>query len=296
MKQILPLILITILSMMVNSCSEKEAVVGELTLQLDIRNLKDLGASEQYEGWIIVYGEPISIGTFKVDDSGIMSRKHFLVNAVNLETASDFILTIEPVPDNNPGPSGIKILGGKFTGISADLSVAYDAALGNNFMSASGKYILATPTTNTPDDELSGMWFLNLSSGTPGVGLNLPQLTTGWVYEGWAILDGKAVSSGTFTAVNMSDNSAIFSGTDDSGYAFPGEDFVMSAPTGFTFPTDLSGGTLVITIEPNPDNSVEPFLFKPLMADVPALASDHITYDFVNMVQLTFPVGIASKQ
>lgn len=292
-----PIILMAVLSLVVFSCDDDDddMMMEDNMLTLIISNLVDLGDAERYEGWIVVNGVPVSTGTFTVNGSGMMSQNQFTVDTEDLAAATDFVLSVEPFPDNNPAPSAIKILGGVFAGNSAPVSVSHNAALGNNFASASGKYILATPTTTTMEDELSGIWFLDLSSGAPVVGLNLPVLPMGWKYEGWAVVNGMPVSSGTFSDVDSMDDSAPFSGMDASGPPFPGEDYVMNAPTGLIFPTDLSGATLVISIEPNPDNSSSPFQFKPLVANVPMPASDHITYDFTSMVSQTFPSGTVAR-
>lgn len=44
-----------------------------------------------------------------------------------------------------------------------------------------------------------------------------------------------------------------------------------------TFPTDLKGMTIVISVEPSPDNSPAPFALKPLAHMVPTNASNHTT-------------------
>jgi len=211
----------------------------------------------------------------------------------DLGAATTFVLTIEPAPDNDPNPSSVHILAGDFSGDAADLSVGHGAALGNDFMSATGKYILATPTNGANTDENSGIWFLDPAAG-PGVGLNLPVLPDGWTYEGWVVVDGTPVTSGKFTDVAKEDDSAPFSGM-MAGPPFPGEDYLNNAPTGLSFPTDLSGGKAVISIEPVPDNSTAPFLLKPLLADIPAAAADHTAYDLGNIAANTNPMGMATK-
>lgn len=293
-----PIILMAVLSLVIFSCDDDDdddMMMEDNMLTLNISNLMDLGDTERYEGWIVVNGTPVSTGTFTVDGSGMMSQTEFMVDDDDLAAATDFVLSIEPHPDNDPAPSAIKILGGVFAGSSAPVSVSHGAALGNDFAAASGKYILATPTTTSIDDELSGIWFLDLSSGMPGVGLNLPALPMGWKYEGWAVIGGMPVTSGTFSDVDMMDDTAPFSGMDAPGPPFPGEDYVTNAPAGLTFPTDLSGATLVISIEPSPDNSSSPFQFKPLVASVPMPASDHMTYDFASKVGETFPNGTVAR-
>jgi hypothetical protein len=68
----------------------------------------------------------------------------------------------------------------------------------------------------------------------------------------------------------------------------------MNAPAGLTFPTDISGGKAVITIEPDPDNSATPFTLKPLVGDVPMNASDHTNYGMDTNLP-SFPTGTATR-
>ena len=264
------------------------------TVTLNINGLEDLGANYQYEGWLIVGGMPVTTGTFTVDVNGELSQTIFSVNSSDLINATTFVLTIEPIPDPDPDPSTTHILGGSFMDFDAPLSVGHTAALGDDYSSIDGKYILATPTNGDNTDELSGIWFLDLSSGSPEAGLTLPNLPTGWKYEGWAVISGMPVTTGTFTAVDMVDEADPYSGP-DPGPPFPGEDFLVNAPPGLTFPTDLSGMTGVISIEPDPDNSTAPFLLKPLVAGIPSNAMDHVTYMMDSNVANSFPTGTAVR-
>ena len=104
------------------------------------------------------------------------------------------------------------------------------------------------------------------------------------------------VTTGTFTMLDMSDDSAPFSGSDKSAPPFPGEDFVTNAPAGKSFPTNLQGATVVISIEPYPDNSPEPFAFKPLVGTAPMDASDHTDYTLVDHVAESFPTGMVMRK
>jgi len=162
----------------------------------------------------------------------------------------------------------------------------------NDFSSSAGKYILATPTDMDDSNEASGIWFLDNSSGAPAVGLELPVLPKGWAYEGWAVINGVPVSTGTFTSATGQDDTASFSGA--GGPPYPGEDFLNNAPDGLSFPTDLSGGKAVISIEPVPDNSPAPFVLKPLVGDIPANAPVHSALDIDQ--HLNFPAGVASRK
>ncbi len=187
-------------------CSEEESPTqnppANTTLKLNISGLEDLGSSAKYEGWIIVptlsksggvvEDTPVSTGTFTVNSSGTLSQTDFEVDATNLANATTFVLTIEPNPDSDPNPSSIHILAGDFSGNTSNVSVGHPAALGNDFTSATGTYILATPTNGSMTNENSGIWFLDLSTGSPAQGLFLPTLPAGWKYEGWTVINGSA--------------------------------------------------------------------------------------------------------
>lgn len=283
---------IAVAGVLMASCKDDEPAATK-NLTLSISSLAASATNEQYEGWIIVDGSPVSTGTFTADNNGVLSQSSFNIDATMLDQATTFVLSIEPIPDSDPGPSDIKILGGDFSGSMASVTVSHGAALGSDFSNTSGTVILATPTTEDLSDELSGIWFLDLSSGSPATGLVLPTLPSNWKYEGWAVINGQPISSGTFSAVDIADDANPFSGT---GMAppFPGEDFVLNAPMGVMFPTDLSGQTVVISIEPSPDNSAMPFAFKPLVATMPMMAADHMNYALTYQAS-TFPSGTVSR-
>ena len=241
-----------------------------------------------YEGWAILGGTPITTGKFNVNAAGKM------INAVgtvipngefslgtDISAATALVITIEPAVDPDPGPTDTHFLAGNITAGTATLTAGGAQALGNNFATAMGKFVLATPTNGMNTNEKSGVWFLDLSSGAPAQGLNLPTLPAGWQYEGWTIVGGVPLTTGKFTNINAADLSAPFSGA-MAGPPFPGEDYLMNAPAGLTFPLDLSGAKVAITIEPSPDDSPGPFLFKPLSGDIPAGAMDNVTFAMTN--------------
>ncbi len=257
-------------------------------ISLNISNLGNLGPNFDYEGWIIVNGAPISTGTFTVDDNGNLSQTVFPVDSMDLSQAVKFVLTIEPVPDPDPSPSSTHILAGAINSNTADLSVGDPAVFGDDFMSSTGYYLLATPTDDDTMDERSGLWFINM--GAPG--LNVPTLPLGWSYEGWAVINGTPVTTGKFTMVDEADSSAPYSGP-NQGPPFPGEDFLMNPPNGLTFPTDLRGDKAVLTIEPDPDNASTPFFLKPLVGQIDSMAVDHTPYAMNNNAS-TFPTGMAT--
>ncbi len=267
--------LLAIAAISFTSCSDDDNVVTRSNLNLDINGLENLGNDYKYEGWIIVNGSPVSTGVFTVNDSGTLSQTSFQLDKVQLAAATKFVLSIEPTNDTDPSPANTKILAGDFSGNSASIS---STSIVGNFSAAAGKYILATPTDGMANNERSGVWFLDNSSGSAVAGLTLPTLSAGWKYEGWAVIDGTPVTTGTFTAVDSADDNAatsIFKGSVNNGPGYPGEDFIQNAPTGLTFPTDLRGRTIVISVEPDPDNSPSPFTLKPLAHQIPIDAVDH---------------------
>lgn len=276
------------------SCNKTDDANQTDTLSLNITGLEDVGSNYAYEGWIMVDGSPLSAGIFTVDANGNMSTNSFEVNKEALEKATAYILTIEPTPDSDPAPSNTHILAGDFSNDAASLTVGHSAALGNDFTTATGKYILTTPTDGNTQDEKSGVWFIDNSSGSGIAGLDLPTLPAGWQYEGWAVINGTPVSTGTFLSTTAADDAAPYSGT-VAGPPFPGEDFLNNAPSGLTFPTDLTSQKIVISIEPMPDNSAAPFLLKPLKGEVPANVAIQTTYSVDNNAVATNPTGTATK-
>jgi len=287
------LITVVIAALTLSSCKKDKASFSDLTLNLS--GLEDLGADFVYEGWLIVDGTPITTGTFTVNINGALSKTAFPIDSDDLKKASKFVLTIEPKVDPDPAPAKTHILAGDFSGDSAPVTIG---TIGD-FSNVSGKYILATPTNGPMSSENSGIWFLDLGTGAPTEGLKLPTLPAGWKYEGWAVINGTPVSTGTFTNTKATDEFNGFSGPDALGMVngadgfFPGEDFLKSAPAGLDFPTDLSGGKAVISIEPFPDNSPMPFTLKPLVHDIPMNAADHVTYEMSQ--NLNFPKGSVSR-
>lgn len=258
------------------SCSNDDdaaaavSTTSGLTINLD--GLEALGDDFVYEGWVIVDGSPVSTGRF----SSVAFPQTFQVNTAQLSAATTFVLSIEPTVDPDPLPAATKILAGDFSGNSA----AVNSNLVADFSLVEGAYILATPTDLDNTNESSGVWFLDNSSGSAVTGLTLPTLSDGWKYEGWAVIDGTPVSTGTFTDASMEDDNAAtspFKGDAGNGPGYPGEDFLQNAPAGMTFPTDLKGATIVISVEPSPDNNPAPFTLKPLAHMVPSDAMDHTT-------------------
>lgn len=274
MKKILNVAVALVITALFTACSDDEntSTVGDLTVNLE--GLETLGTGYVYEGWLIVNGKPVSTGTF----TSVSFPQSFTVNKSDLNTATKFVLTIEPAGETGTAalePADTKLLAGDFNGKSATVNSSEIVA---DFANASGKYILATPTDKDDSNEASGVWFLDNSNPPAVAGLNLPTLKAGWKYEGWVVFKGKPVSTGTFLSVDKADENAStspYKGTSGNGPGFPGEDYLIGSAVGVKFPTDLKGATIVISVEPYPDNSPTPFTLKPLAHVVPSNAKNH---------------------
>ena len=265
-KLILGLLFLGLIAVSCKNDDNGGTIITTADLTLSLSGLEDLGTSSVYEGWLIVNGVPISTGTFTVDATGALSKTTFQLETSILEPATKFVLSIEPANDTDPAPSDQKLLAGDFGGNSATVSTSVAPAVGD-FSASSGSFFLRTPTDETGGvnngNDQNGVWF-GVPGAPPAPDFTLPTLPTGWAYEGWVVTDNGPISTGTFTAFDTMDAFNGFSGA-SPGPPVPGEDFFNNAPAGVTFPLDVRNRTVVISVEPVPDNSPAPFLLKPLV-------------------------------
>lgn len=259
---------------------------GGRTLTLSLQNLGDLGPDYVYEGWLITSNGPVTSGRF--DLSSADETVTFDIDPAIADDSTLFVLTIEPAVGDDPAPAATHVVAGEIVDGQAVLTAGHGAALGNDFLAATGGYILATPTTgaDTTDND-QGVWFVDPQAG-PGPSLDLPSLPEGWVYEGWVVGEDGPVSTGVFEdpAGPDSDGAGPTAGPDGSP-PFPGQDFINP-------PMSLLGGAVVISIEPSPDNSPAPFFMKPLVdGSVENVAAPQLQ-SMANMTTETFPTGTMS--
>lgn len=245
------------------SCGDDDdATSKEANLNLSLTGLDDLtGSAYVYEGWLLIDGTPVSTGRFTTAAAASAT-----FDAEMAAKATKYILTVEPAEGDVAEPSELKVMAGDISDGKASITLNVAPALGSgvDFSNASGYYLVAAPTTSgAAGFEKSGIWFLNnKGEGDPIAGLNLPTLGEGFVYEGWVVVDGKPLSTGTFSNVTGADKASPYS---DGGPAFPGEDFFTNAPTGVDFPIDVSKANVVISVEPANDLDPAPFFIKPLV-------------------------------
>lgn len=286
---------------------------GEFSLELS--GLGDPSPSH-YEAWFVVGGQPRSGGKFRVNASGkitdLADRELaggiLRVNPAGaLDGATEFFVSLERGDDPSPGPSSTRVLGGAFSGATANLSVSHARAMGVSYAGASGDYYLDTPTTETVKDFNRGIVFAldDCAVGSRGARASastLPELpSTGWSYEGWVLRPTDsapiAYSTGRFTVPCDFDADRAGQGAgpfgDDAngdglgdGLAVPAQDFVDSSGSIPPLVLDASGYGAAISIEPEPDNSSAPFFLTVLDAEIPGALSE-VTLEPAGLV----PIG-----
>lgn len=279
-----------------SSCSGDDTVARS-TVTVDISGLERLENGAQYQAWISDGVDLTSLGRF----TDVEFPKTFEALTGEVENATQFLLSVEPGNDSSPEISESILLSGNFVGNAATVDVTQTFG---SYTSASGQFVLQTPTDNVSTNENSGLYWYIPSTGQPG--LKLPTLPSGWKYEGWVTVPGASgdvnLSTGRFTNVNNADESDPFSLNINPAPDFPGEDFinenVLSAYGVNTLP-NLLNKQVFITIQPIFDNSstgasIAPFVLRPLVGTVTQEAGSGVT----NTMQIntaSFPVGRVTK-
>lgn len=257
--------------------------VPDPTIEISFSGLAPLGDGGDYELWLIgADGAPASAGVFDTADGSTVSfdLPDGLPGAVELKVSIE--------TDDDPAPSDSIVLSGAMDPSAGDRSAELVADIAD-FSSASGQYILATPTDGDgpPENERSGVWWTVIPRAQS---LFLPELEAGWEYELWQVIDGQDVTGGKFTDPFAPDQAAPFSGPDPAP-PLVGEDYLLNAPEGLTFPVDLRGTEVFISVEPLPDPSPESSGIVPLSGIVPADAIDHTAYSVENVSATRAPSG-----
>ena len=232
-----------------------------------IDNLPALDADYEYAAWLVENSNTRLIGpisSFNNDGTAFLA---FAPIPQNIADARIIFFTIEEKDTEYESPSVLKILSCNFNdNDSANIS---NFPIASDFSIIDGSYLLDSPTTTGSSTDNSGIWFMTEDGNA---GLTLPTLEPVWIYEGWVNFDGIWVSTGTFNSEKTKDNSNKYSGNEE-GPNFPGEDFNndTDAPSGVSFPMDLAGKDVKITIEPADDFDVEtPFNLTILTATIPS--------------------------
>lgn len=275
-------------------CNETNEVIENV--KLTISNLPPLKETEgHYQVWVtFTTFAKVGANASPQHDSGFVSLGEFNIDANgaavgrdgnparlevpaerNVQLLSDVVITVQRSGQyQDRGPA---ILGGRFRGDAsrafATLDMSYADALGSDFSVVSGKYAIMAPTS--PADSNSGVWFVDRTPGlVPGL-LSLPSIRN-WTYEGWVVdnLDPehpRYFSTGKFLKANTADFDSAGPGRGSgAGLNFPGQDFINGVP----LKPDLTSSrySFMITLEPFPDNSPDPFFLQILTSVLPSPA------------------------
>ncbi len=272
---------------------------GQLTLEFNNLAPLDEATEGLYEGWAIIDGQPVSTGVFNVNAEGLPVQPgggpviDFFAVGDEVGLSSAIKISLEPAGDSDPGPSGLIVLTGDVMGEMVDLHPALPGL--DQLMTATGDYILATPSDNAMDTENDdeGIWYLIPPDPMPGL-VGLPDLGASWTYEGWIVdfSGGMPVpySTGTFAMGAGFDSDQA--GCNGGGPPFPGQDF-SAYHCGPILDLDTGDFAAVISIEPVPDNGDGPFQFKPLAGMIPVDALEN-GGQLANQTEATFPCGSAT--
>lgn len=244
----------------------------------------------RYAVWVFLDNrDVIGLGPFNVNDDGrpINPNGELIQRfsaSENLFSAVSVLITIEPggVPGASPG--GAAILQGPLIDGVAQLRVPAPLLT----TQAAGSYQVFTPTDGPDTNETSGVWAVDAD----GEGLlELPPLSGIFAWEHYMIIDGQTVTMGRFNSPVAADFINRFTGPEPAP-EFPGEDFLVNAPAGLTFPADLSGARLLLTLEPVAGDTADPSQLVVLEAVLPTSLQGGEIIELTNRTA-EFPTGTA---
>jgi len=274
---------IIILLFIITGCEKDPDVVttqdnlADITLTLE--NLPIISDTSRYVVWLY-FSEASQIKPLKVQVLNITGGNTSITLTADLyylRRAQNVILTVESANESADSLPGIKILAGEVIANTGQIDINNPLSFNLVPGEITASYTLFTPTDTLDNSPKSGIWFVKYNNGNMTQGLELPPLPGGWRYEGWVEVDGKLISTGAFTSGTGADLSSAYSGT-HAQVAFPGEDFLNNAPAGVTFPLDLSGKKVYISIA-SVRNFFNPSDIKVFTALVPADAQPFTTYN-----------------
>ncbi len=236
-------------------------------VRVSLKGLQDLGTTQSFVGWLKLEDSSyLYLGKVGAGKDGAPTQVDFSVKKTDVSRAKEFVLTVESGTGPIAVPSNSHLLAGNFNAQRSEASISIDHsnALNTKFANASGRFFLATPVTAITTDEDQGLWFSDVKDGKLAVGLDLPTLPSGWIYEGWVEVGGKFYSTGRFTRFDAWDNDVAGPTAGPIGGAiptFPGQDFMSPA-------VKLPGGKAIISVEPVARSGETPFFINPLVGSI----------------------------
>lgn len=260
-------------------------------VELTFQGLRPLGGGLKYQAWAVTRRGGVFQGVpFLVFD---VSRSGALVDPVQDTVLTGPFLVRLPTQDIEGVAISLELTQGEFTfssysyllggeveGKIAQLEPASWMGLDMALAGMTGRYVLETPTGGDGEGDLSGIWFLDRSGGTPVPGLDLPEAVAGWTYEGWVVVGADTLSTGKFSNPIGADASNRFCG-EGATPPYPGEDFLANPPAGVSFPLNLPGAEVFVTLEPWGTWDLEPlspFFLRLMEGEIPPSANPGDAY------------------
>lgn len=270
--------------------------IGEVQgVLLQADNLRPLDPDTQgvYYLWALLERNRAELlGSFAIDESGEIVDDNgapidiFRSNEFSVRKTLRLLVTIElpgPAPES---PSGMQILSGTVIDGVSNLTVPISRTIAD----ASGSLRVFTPTDGPGTNEVSGFWFMNVDGEAT---LRLPDTTGALVYETFIELGGQAIPLGRFERGDQEDDANQFSAEQVEAPERPGEDLLMDAPEGLTFPTDISGARVTVSLEGRSNDFVSRSQLIVLEAFLPAGLTANTIVPLANIANQTFPSGKA---
>ncbi len=269
------------------------AALGDLRgVALGFTGLRTLGPNDGlYSAFLnLDNGDIVVLGVFNVNDDGkpvhpttgdVIDR--FTANQ-NLFSSVSVVIAVEPLGVIGDAGGASAILQGPFIDGIASLSVPAPLFMDQ----ASGSYRVFTPTDGPDTNEGSGAWAVTTDGEAS---LSLPPLNSVYLYEHFMVINGLPVTMGRFLRDDEPDFFNPWSGSQPPPL-FPGEDFLQNDPPGFTFPADLAGATLLLTLEPINNDSILPSQLIILEGTFPGVVTGGETLELTNQTD-NFPTGVA---
>jgi len=267
--------------------------IGEVeSVLLQVDNLAPLDTATQgvYFLWALLErNQAESLGPFFIDESGQIVddtgavKSQFTSDGFSIRRTLGLLITIE-LPGTSPGsPSGMQILSGTFVDGVADLTVPISRDIRN----AAGSLRVFTPTDGPDTNETSGFWMQD-RNGDPS--LDTPDTTAALVYETFIDISGRSLPVGRFEVPDAADDVNQYSEELFPAPERPGEDLLRNAPEGLSFPTDISGARVTISLEGRRNDFVQRSQLVVLEAILPLGLRGGEQIAFVNRTD-SFPTG-----
>lgn len=226
--------------------------IGEIrSVLLQVSNLEPLDPAigGTYHFWALGSRNQANLlGAFFVQagggivDSAGVPIEEFSSDSFSINSTLGLLITIEPPGQTPTRPAGSQVMSGTVIDGVADLTVPISPEI----LTARGSVRVFTPSDGPNTNETSGLW-MQLADGSPS--LEIPDTTAALQFETFIEINGVSVSLGRFEAADQADTVNRFNSELFPLPERPGEDLLTAAPEGLSFPIDISGARVTISLE-----------------------------------------------